>query len=78
MRVVEVCPECGADILYLEICTYPPIPVRQCTKCSWRWEGQAEETLRVPFNPNGYNTLTVPNGKYKLTVPTKTNIGINI
>ena len=51
MMILEVCPECGADIQHLEICTYPPIPVVQCTKCSWRWEGKPERTIRVPFNP---------------------------
>ena len=52
--IIEVCPECGADIESLEICTYPPIPVKQCLKCGWKWVGKQEEIKRVPFNPDDY------------------------
>jgi hypothetical protein len=79
MRIVEVCPECGSDIEYSEICTNPPIPVRRCTKCSWKWEGEPEETVRVPFNPEGYGQceLTVPKGEYELKVPVIVAVHMN-
>ena len=79
MRIVEVCPKCGADIIAEEICTYPPIPVRRCTKCEWKWEGEQEEIVRVPFRPEGYGTceLTVPTGNYVLKVPTIVEIHMN-
>lgn len=77
MMVVEVCPKCGADIISEIICTYPPIPVKRCTKCDWDWEGEQEEILRVPFNPDGYDKLTVPNGNYVLKVPMVNKIEIN-
>lgn len=78
MRILEVCPECGADIEYIEICTNPPIPVRKCKKCNWIWEGKPEETVRVPFNPVGYGQceITIPTGEYDLTVPTQTIVHI--
>jgi hypothetical protein len=61
MRLVEVCPECGAYIRDEMICTDAPIPVKRCTKCDWKWEGVQEKTIRVPFNPNGYRNVVVPN-----------------
>lgn len=80
MRIIETCPECGADIVYEEICTLPPIPVRRCTKCNWRWEGEAEDTVRVPFNPNGYrhSTLELPTGKYILKVPMVAELTVDL
>lgn len=62
MRVIEVCQECGADIIESVICTNPPIPVRRCTKCNWKWEGEQEEAIRVPFNPDGYDSIEFPEG----------------
>ena len=53
MRIIEVCPECGADIEHIEICTNPPIHVRHCIKCDWRYESAAEEVMRIPFHPEG-------------------------
>lgn len=57
MIVIETCPECGADLEYLQIATYPPIPVRRCTKCSWHWEGEREPIIKIPFKEegDGYN-----------------------
>ena len=77
MRILEVCPECGSDIVALEVCTDPPIPVRECTKCGWRWEGEREETLRIPFNPDGYENIVVRKGNYVLKVPMVAKIEIH-
>lgn len=52
--IIETCPECGANIESLVICTYPPITIRRCTKCGWKWEEKPEEIKYVPFNPDGY------------------------
>ena len=49
--IVETCPECGGDLVYEMICTNPPIPVKRCLKCGWRWEGEREPIIRMPFNP---------------------------
>ena len=80
MRIIEVCPKCGADIESEEVCTLPPIPVRRCTKCDWFWEGEAEEAIRVPFNPDGYGqaTLEIPTGNYILKVPMVTKVNVNL
>lgn len=49
MIIIETCPKCGHDLMDEIICTYPPIPVKRCPKCGWRWEGEPEQILRVPF-----------------------------
>lgn len=74
MRVLEVCPECGADIEHIEICTNPPISTRRCTRCSWKWEGEPEEIYRVSFNPKGYAEITVPASKFDLLMQTTTAV----
>lgn len=79
MRIVQVCPKCGADIIEEAICTDPPIPVMRCTKCDWEWEGEQEDIIRVPFHPEGYGAceLTVPTGNYVLKVPTIVEVHMN-
>ena len=49
MIIIETCPECGADLECLQMATDPPIPVKKCTKCSWRLEGEREKVVRVPL-----------------------------
>lgn len=49
MIVIETCPKCGADLLNEVLCTYPPIPQKYCPRCGWKWTGQREEVVRVPF-----------------------------
>lgn len=49
MIFVETCPVCGNDIQDINLCTYPPIPAKQCPKCGWKWQGKREEIVRVPF-----------------------------
>ena len=51
--LIETCPECGYDLLTAVITTYPPIPVKQCYHCGWRWEGKADDIQRVPFVNDG-------------------------
>jgi len=79
MRLEPVCPKCGASIIQTMICTNPPIPTAKCTECDWYWEGEKEEVVRVPFNPNGYGvaTIEVPRGSYDLTIPMFTTVHIN-
>lgn len=80
MRIVAVCPKCGYDLDYKELYTDPPIPVVRCRSCSWQWKGEPEETIKVPFNPDGYGhcTLNLPQGNYDLTVPMMTKFHVNL
>lgn len=39
----DKCPNCGADITWLTICTNPPIHVKQCNNCGWREEEKEQE-----------------------------------
>lgn len=45
---IEVCPVCESPIEYIELTTLPPVPVKQCPSCGWRWEGKPEKTEYVP------------------------------
>ena len=47
--LIETCPNCGHDLIDICICTYPPIPKKQCLNCGWFWEGKAEEVVMVSF-----------------------------
>lgn len=49
--LVETCPECGHDLLNYIITCYPPIPVKYCPHCGWRYEDVSNEIIRVPFTP---------------------------
>ena len=51
--IIETCPKCGHDLHDLVICTYPPIPRKECHNCGWSWEGEREEIARVPFDGVG-------------------------
>lgn len=53
MIIIETCPKCGHDLHDLVICTYPPIPKKECWNCGWSWEGEREEVVRVPFDGVG-------------------------
>lgn len=50
MIIIETCPRCGHDLVDSMICTYPPIPVKECPQCGWRYERTPEKVVRVPFN----------------------------
>ena len=52
--VIETCPVCGHDLIDIMVATNPPIPRKECTHCSWSWEGVQEETIRVPFKPSKF------------------------
>lgn len=59
MIIIETCPKCGHDLVDSVICTYPPIPKKECYNCGWTWEGKREEVVRVPFveNESPYATM---------------------
>lgn len=61
MIVIETCPKCGHDLIDTVICTYPPIPRKECPNCDWYWEGEREEIVRVPFGGNSYTTTATTN-----------------
>lgn len=50
--LVETCPKCGADLMDIELASYPPIPQKRCTICGWSWTGKAEKIVRRPFYEN--------------------------
>lgn len=56
MIVIETCPRCGHDLEDIVICTYPPVPVKECPRCGWRYERTPEKVVRVPFNESKYIT----------------------
>jgi len=47
--VIETCPKCGHDLVDICVCTYPPVPKKECWNCGWSWEGKAADVVRVPF-----------------------------
>lgn len=49
MTVIEICPKCGHDLISSELCVLPPIQVRECPSCGWKWQGRQQEVIRVPF-----------------------------
>ena len=51
MRVIEVCPKCGADLIDIVLTTYPPRAKKVCSKCDWCWTEGDEDVIRVPFIP---------------------------
>lgn len=56
--VIYTCPKCGGDLLETQICTFPPIPMKECQKCGWRFKGKPKEVTRVSFRENSANELT--------------------
>ena len=54
MIIIETCPVCGCDLVDFYIATYPPIPAKKCFACGWKWEGEPDEIVRVPFGGNSY------------------------
>lgn len=76
--IIETCPNCGHDLQDLVICTYPPIPRKECHNCGWSWEGEREEVIRRPFggNANNKTTVTTLNGTTN-TLATVTTLNEN-
>lgn len=52
--IVETCPRCGADLVSFLLTCDPPIPQKECHCCGWRWTGEPEEVVRIPFGGNSY------------------------
>ena len=46
---IETCPVCESPIEYIELTTLPPVPVKQCPSCGWRWEGKPEKIEYAPI-----------------------------
>lgn len=61
MRIIYVCPMCGADLVDSVIDTNPPIRQKICSRCDWRWEEDPEEVVRIPFVPPD-RTPVLPDG----------------
>ena len=51
--IVDSCPKCGAVLMNTVICTYPPIPCKDCPSCGWNWEGNPEPIEYRPLGGNG-------------------------
>ena len=52
MKLIFVCPKCGADLEDIMLLTDPPKPAKRCNECGWWWRGDLDlETVRVPFTP---------------------------
>ena len=49
MKIIETCPICGHDLVDLILTSNPPIPQKKCFNCGWRWTGEREGVVRVPF-----------------------------
>lgn len=52
--IIEICPECGGELMNIILTTYPPIPKKVCTACGWSWTGKREEIEQVPFDGRKY------------------------
>lgn len=59
MVIIETCPECGHDLIDIELTTYPPIPSKHCTNCGWSWQAEREDIVRIPFDPNKQHVPTI-------------------
>jgi len=52
VKLIYVCPNCGADLECGELLSDPPVPVMKCNECGFIWYGQMDlEEVRVPFMP---------------------------
>lgn len=72
MMIVETCPRCGADLVSFLLTCDPPIPQKACHCCGWRWTGEPEEVVRIPFGGNSYagtNTTYLDDGYQADNVP---------
>lgn len=76
MIIIETCPKCGHDLTNEVICTYPPIPKKNCWNCGWHWEREPEHVMRVPFGGNSLGSEWERNylGKWNISDPVLNNI----
>ena len=53
MRLIFVCPNCGADLKCGELLSDPPVPVMNCNECGFIWYGKIDfdGDMRIPFMP---------------------------
>ena len=56
--LVYTCPECGKELQFSVIATYPPINVAECPSCGWR-EEKRDTIEKIP-----YKTTTVTSDVY--------------
>lgn len=47
--IIETCPQCGADLEDLALTINPPIHIKRCPKCGWKYE-EREQIIRIPFD----------------------------
>ena len=52
MKIIEICPRCGADLIDVVIATCPEIVRKECWSCGWSSQGEKEEVVRIPFGGN--------------------------
>ena len=50
MIIIPTCPKCGADLEDAVLTVNPPLPVKHCPRCGWKWIGESEQTIRIPFD----------------------------
>ena len=63
MIIIETCPICGEDLFEYIAASNPPICVKECVSCGWKWTSEREQVIRVPF---GGNTGLTSNNDYSL------------
>lgn len=50
--IIYTCPRCGADIYSYVVTTFPPIIIRSCSNCGWRYEEKSvfvDDIIRIPY-----------------------------
>ena len=52
-EIIYTCPDCGNDLMDIMIATNPPIAIKECPSCGWRYEEKSAGIKRVPFKPEG-------------------------
>lgn len=58
--IIETCPKCGHDLEETVLTTNPPILVKRCLHCGWRWEWGQENITRIPFQDRIVKDINVP------------------
>lgn len=62
--IVYTCPECGGDLRFSTILTYPPTNITECPFCGWR-EEKMEKIERTPYKSNSQHDHTVDDSLLK-------------
>lgn len=58
--IIETCPKCGHDQEETVLTTNPPILVKRCLHCGWRWEWGQENITHIPFQDRIVKDINVP------------------